>query len=121
MIGNCDSLLYVLPAAIAILAKPPAAIKKTVFLTKETTANPNTPNTQQFAVSVKGCGECEVRIEITEGNTKNVQSWASVSLSNLPGPTCTDSDMTGGEGTIGLVNEHDDDILRPTATATSGE
>ena len=95
--------------------------KKTVFLKKETTANPNTPNTQQFAVSVKGCGECEVRIEITEGNTKNVQSWASVSLSNLPGPTCTDSDMTGGEGTIGLVNEHDEDLLRPTATPTSGE
>jgi len=95
--------------------------KKTVFLEKETTANPNTPNTQQFAVSVKGCGECEVRIEITEGNTGNVQSWTSVSLSNLPGPTCTDSDMTGGEGTIGLVNEHDEDLLRPTATPTSGE
>jgi protein O-mannosyl-transferase len=95
--------------------------KKTVFLKKETTANPNTPNTQQFAVSVRGCGECEVRIEITEGNTGNVQSWTSVSLSNLPGPTCTDSDMTGGEGTIGLVNEHDEDLLRPTATPTSGE
>jgi hypothetical protein len=95
--------------------------KKTVFLKKETTANPNTPNTQQFAVSVRGCGECEVRIEITEGNTGNVQSWASVSLSNLPGPTCTDSDITGGEGTIGLVNQHDEDLLRPTATPTSGE
>jgi len=95
--------------------------KKTVFLKKETTTDPNTSNNQQFAVSVKGCGECEVRIEITEGNTKNVQSWASVSFSNLPGPSCTDTDMTGGEGTIGLVNEHDEDILRPTATPTSGD
>ena len=60
--------------------------KKTVFLKKETTANPNTPNTLQFAISVKGCGECEVRIEITEGNTRNIQSSATVSLSNLPGP-----------------------------------
>jgi hypothetical protein len=95
--------------------------KKTVFLIKETTANSNTPNNQPFAVSVKGCGECEVRIEITEGTTQNVQSWANLSLSNLPGPTCTDSDMTGGEGTIGLVNEHDEDLLRPMATPTSGE
>ena len=95
--------------------------KKTVFLKKGTTANPNTPSTQPFAVSVKGCGECEVRIEITEGNTRNVQSWASVTLSNLPGPTCTDRDMTGGDGAIDLVNEHDEDFLRPTATPTSGE
>jgi tetratricopeptide (TPR) repeat protein len=97
------------------------ADKKTVFVEKETTANPNTSNNQQFAVSVKGCGECEVRIEFTEGNTKNIQSSATVSLSNLPGPSCTDSDMTGGEGTIGLVNEHDGDVLRPTATPISGE
>jgi len=95
--------------------------KKTVFVEKETTANPNTSNSQQFAVSVKGCGGCEVRIEFTEGNTKNIQSSATVALSNLPGPTCTDSDMTGGEGTIGLVNEHDGDLLRPTATPISGE
>jgi protein O-mannosyl-transferase len=95
--------------------------KKTVFLKKETTADPNTSNSQQFAVSVKGCGECEVRIEITEGDTKNVQSWASVTLSNLPGPLCTDTDMTGGEGTIDLVNEQGKDIPRPTATPTPGE
>ena len=88
--------------------------KKTVFLKKETTADPNTSNSQQFAVSVKGCQECEVRIEITEGDTKNIQSWASVTLSNLPGPLCTDTDMTGGEGTIDLVNEQGEDIPRPT-------
>jgi tetratricopeptide (TPR) repeat protein len=95
--------------------------KKTVFLKKETTADPNTSNSQRFAVSVKGCNECEVRIEITEGNTKNIQSWATVTLSNLPGPSCTDTDMTGGEGTIDLVNEQGEDIPRPTATPTRGE
>jgi tetratricopeptide (TPR) repeat protein len=94
--------------------------KKTVFLEKETTADPNTSNSQPFAVSVKGCGECEVRIEITEGDTKNIQSWASVTLSN-PGSLCTDTDMTGGEGTIDLVNEQSEDIPRPTATSTAGE
>jgi tetratricopeptide (TPR) repeat protein len=94
--------------------------KKTVFLKKETTADPNTSNSQQFAVSVKGCGECEVRIEITEGDTKNIQSWASVTLSN-PGPLCTNADMTGGEGTINLVNEQGEDIPRLTATPTAGE
>jgi len=88
--------------------------KKIVFLKKETTADPNISNSQQFAVSVKGCGECEVRIEITEGDTKNIQSWASVTLSNLPGPLCTDTDMTGGEGTIDLVNERGENIPRPT-------
>ena len=60
--------------------------KKTVFLKKETTADPNTSNSQQFAVSVRGCKECEVRIQITEGDTENIQSWASVTISNLPGP-----------------------------------
>jgi tetratricopeptide (TPR) repeat protein len=88
--------------------------KKTVFLKKETTADPNTSNSQQFAVSVRGCNECEVRIEITEGDTENIQSWASVTLSNLPGPLCTDTDMTGGKGTIDLVNEQGEDIPRPT-------
>ena len=88
--------------------------KKTVFLKKETTADPNTANSQQFAVSVKGCKECVLRIEITEGDTKNIQSWASVTLSNLPGPSCTDTDMTGGDGTIDLVNEQGEDILRPS-------
>jgi hypothetical protein len=95
--------------------------KKTVFLKKETTADPNTSNSQQFAVSVRGCNECEVRIAITEGDTENIQSWASVTLSNLPGPICTDTDMTGGEGTIDLVNEQGEDIPRPTATPTPGE
>jgi tetratricopeptide (TPR) repeat protein len=94
--------------------------KKTVFLKKETTADPNTSNSQQFAVSVRGCNECEVRIEITEGDTENIQSWASVTLSNLPGPLCTDTDMTGGEGTIDLVNEQGDNIPRPTAAPTPG-
>ena len=94
--------------------------KKTVFLKKETTADPNTSNSQQFAVSVKGCKECELRIEITEGDTKNIQSWASVTLSNLPGPLSTDTDMTGGEGTIDLVNEQGEDIPRPTLTSTPG-
>jgi tetratricopeptide (TPR) repeat protein len=79
--------------------------KKTVFLKKETTADPNTVNSQPFALSVKGCQECELRIEITEGDTKNIQSWASVTLSNQPGPSCTDTDITGGEGPIDLVNE----------------
>jgi protein O-mannosyl-transferase len=79
--------------------------KKTVFLKKETTAEPNTSKSQPFAVSVKGCNECELRIEITEGDTKNIQSWASVTLSNQPGPSCTDTDMTAGEGAVGLVNE----------------
>jgi hypothetical protein len=88
--------------------------KRTVFLKKETTADPITSNSQQFAVSVRGCKERELRIEITEGDTKNIQSWASVSLSNLPGPLCTDTDMTGGEGTIDLVNEQGEDIPRPT-------
>jgi protein O-mannosyl-transferase len=95
--------------------------KKTVFLKKETTADPNTSKSQQFAVSVKGCGKCEVRIEITEGDTKNIQSWASVTLSNLSAPLCTDTDMTGGEGTIDLVNEQGEDIPRATATPTPGE
>jgi tetratricopeptide (TPR) repeat protein len=95
--------------------------KKTVFLKKETTTDPNTSNSQQFAVSVKGCDECELRIEITEGDTKNIQSWASVTLSNLPGPLCTDTDMTGGEGTIDLANEQGEDILRPTPTPTPAE
>jgi protein O-mannosyl-transferase len=96
--------------------------KKTVFLKKETTADPNTSNSQQFAVSVKGCGECEVRIEITEGDTKNIQSSASVSLSSLPGPSCNNTDMTGGgEGAIGLVNEQGEDIPRPTQMSTSGK
>jgi tetratricopeptide (TPR) repeat protein len=94
--------------------------KKTVFLKKETTADPNTSNSQQFAVSVKGCKECELRIEITEGDTKNIQSWASVTLSNLPGPLSTDTDVTGGEGTIDLVNEQGEDIPRPTLTSTPG-
>jgi tetratricopeptide (TPR) repeat protein len=94
--------------------------KKTVFLKKETTADPNISNSQRFAVSVKGCGECEVRIEITEGDTKNIQSLASVTLSN-PGPLCTDTDMTSGEGTIDLVNEQGEDIPRPTTTPTPGE
>jgi len=88
--------------------------KKTVFLKKETTADPNTSNSQQFAVSVRGCGDCEVRIEITEGDTKNIQSWAGVTLSNLPGPSCTNTDMTSGEGTIDLVNERGENIPRPT-------
>jgi protein O-mannosyl-transferase len=79
--------------------------RKTVFLEKETTTDPNTPKSQQFAVSVKGCQECELRIEITEGDTKNIQSWASVTLSNQPAPVCTDTDVTGGEGPIDLVNE----------------
>jgi tetratricopeptide (TPR) repeat protein len=79
--------------------------KKTVFLKKETTADPNTANSQPFALSVKGCQECELRIEITEGDTKNIQSLATVTLSNQPGPSCTDTDMTGGEGPIDLVNE----------------
>ena len=83
--------------------------KKTVFLKKETTTDPNTSKSQQFAVSVKGCNECELRIEITEGDTKNIQSSASVTLSNLPGPSCTDADMTSGEGTIDLVNEQGED------------
>ena len=88
--------------------------KKTVFLKKETTADPNTSNSQQFAVSVRGCKECEVRIAITEGDTENIQSWASVTLSNLPGPSCTNTDMTSGEGTIDLVNERGENIPRPT-------
>jgi tetratricopeptide (TPR) repeat protein len=88
--------------------------KKTVFLKKETTADPNTATSQQFAVSGKGCQECELRIEITEGDTKNIQSLASITLSNLPGPLCTDTDMTGGEGTIDLANEQGEDISRPT-------
>jgi len=95
--------------------------KKTVFLKKETTTDPNTSKSQQFAVSVKGCNECELRIEITEGDTKNIQSSASVTLSNLPGPSCTDADMTSGEGTIDLVNEQGEDIPRPTPTSTPGE
>ncbi|MEP6699488.1 MAG: hypothetical protein ABJB09_07140, partial [Verrucomicrobiota bacterium] len=33
--------------------------KKTVFLKNETTTDPNTANSQQFAVSVKGCNDCE--------------------------------------------------------------
>jgi len=95
--------------------------KKTVFLKKETTADPNASNSQQFDVSVKGCQECEVRIEITEGDTKNIQSWASVTLSNLHGPLCTDADMTGGEGASDLVNEQGEDIPRPTRTSTRGK
>jgi len=95
--------------------------KKTVFLKKETTVDPNTSNSQQFAVSVRGCNECEVRIAITEGDTENIQPWASVTISNLPGPLCTDTDMTGGEGTIDLVNEQGEDIPRPTAAPTLGE
>ena len=94
--------------------------KKTVFLKKETTADPNTSNSQQFAVSVRGCNECEVRIQVTEGDTENIQSWASVTISNLPGPLCTDTDITGGEGTIDLVNEQGEDIPRPTALPTPG-
>jgi tetratricopeptide (TPR) repeat protein len=95
--------------------------KKTVFLKQETTTDPNTSNTQPFAVSVKGCGECEVKIWITEGDTKNIQSWARVTLSNLSGPLCTDTDMTSGEGTIDLVNEQGQDIPRPGPTPTPGE
>jgi hypothetical protein len=90
--------------------------KKTAFLRKETTADPNTSNSQPFAVSVKGCNECELRIEITEGDTKNIQSSASVTLSSLPAPSCTDADITGGEGTIDLVNEQGENIQRPTST-----
>jgi hypothetical protein len=95
--------------------------KKTVFLKKETTTDPNTSNNQQFAVSVRGCNECGVRIQITEGDTENIQSWASVTISNLPGPLCTDTDMTGGEGAIDLVNEQGEDIPRPTAAPAPGE
>ncbi len=95
--------------------------KKTVFLKKETTADPNTSNSQQFAVSVRGCEECAVRIEITEGDRKNIQSSTSVTLSSQPGPLCTDTDLTGGEGTIDLVNEQGEDIPRPTPTPTPGE
>jgi hypothetical protein len=90
--------------------------KKTVFLDKETTIDPNTPKNQRFAVSVKGCNECELRIEITEGNTKNIQSSASVAVSNLLGPSSTDGDMTGGEDTIDLVNEQGENIQRPAST-----
>jgi tetratricopeptide (TPR) repeat protein len=90
--------------------------KKTVFLNKETTVDPNTPKNQRFAVSVKGCNECELRIEITEGNTKNIQSSASVAVSNLLGPSSTDADMTGGEDTIDLVNEQGENIQRPAST-----
>jgi hypothetical protein len=88
--------------------------KKTVFLKKGTTADPNTLNSQQFAVSVKGCTECEVTIQVTEGDTKNIQSWANVTP---PGSSCTDTDMTGGEGTIDLVNEQGEDIPRPSPNA----
>ena len=95
--------------------------KKTIFLKKETTADPNTSNSQQFAVSVRGCQECAVRIEITEGERKNIQSSTSVILSSQPGPLCTDTDLTGGEGTIDLVNEQGEDIPRPTPTPTPGE
>jgi len=90
--------------------------KKTAFLRRETTADPNTSNSQPFAVSVKGCNECELRIEITEGDTKNIQSSASVTLSSLPAPSCTDADITGGEGTIDLVNEQGENIQRPAST-----
>jgi hypothetical protein len=90
--------------------------KKSVFLNKETTIDPNTPRNQRFAVSVKGCNECELRIEITEGDTKNIQSSASVVLSNLPGPSSTDGDMTGGEDTIDLVDEQGENIQRPAST-----
>jgi len=95
--------------------------KKIVFLKEGTTSDPNISNSQQFALSVKGCTEDEVKIAITEGDTKNIQSWASVALSNLPGPVCTDIDMTGGEGAIDLVNEQGEDIPRPTRTSTRGE
>jgi tetratricopeptide (TPR) repeat protein len=88
--------------------------KKTVFLKKGTMADPNTLNSQQFAVSVKGCTECEVTIEVTEGYTKNIQSWANVTP---PGSSCTDIDMTGGEGTVDLVNEQGEDIPRPSPNA----
>jgi hypothetical protein len=70
---------------------------------------------------VKGCKECEVKIEITEGGTKNIQSWASISLSNPALPLCTDTDMTGGEDTIDLVNEENKDIPRPSRTSISTE
>jgi tetratricopeptide (TPR) repeat protein len=92
--------------------------KNTVFLSKETTPYTNTLNTQPFTVSVKGCNKCEVKIEITEGDTKNIQSQASVAVSNLPGPQCTDTDMTGGEGACDLVNERGENIPRPTRTFT---
>jgi tetratricopeptide (TPR) repeat protein len=95
--------------------------KKTVLLKQETTTDPNTSNTQPFAVSVKGCNECELRIEITEGDTKNIQSWATVSLSSLRGPSCTDTDMTGGEGTVGLVNEQNQDVQQSVPTPASAE
>jgi tetratricopeptide (TPR) repeat protein len=87
--------------------------KKSVFLNKETTIDPNAPKPQRFAVSVKGCNECELRIEITEGDTKNIQSSASVALSKLAGPSCTDGDMTGGEDTIDLVNEQGQNVHAP--------
>ena len=95
--------------------------KKTVFLRKETTADPKTSNSQPFAVSVKGCNACEVRIEMTEGDKKNIQSSASVTLSSLPAPSCTDADMTGGEGTVDLVNDRGEVFPRPTPTSTGGE
>jgi hypothetical protein len=93
--------------------------KKTVFLKKQTTTDPNTSNTQPFAVSVKGCGDCQVRIEFTEGDTKNIQSWATFSLSSLRSPSCTDTDMTGGEGTVDLVNEQKEDVPQSVPTPAS--
>jgi tetratricopeptide (TPR) repeat protein len=90
--------------------------KKSVFLDKETTNDPITPKPQRFAVSVKGCNECELRIEITEGDTKNIQSSASIVVSNRPPPSPTDGDMTGGEDTIDLVNEQGENIQRPAST-----
>jgi tetratricopeptide (TPR) repeat protein len=90
--------------------------KKSVFLNKETTIDPNTPKPQRFAVSVKGCNECELRIEITEGDTKNIQSSASIALSNIAGPSCTDGDITGGEDTIDLVNEQGQNVQRRGST-----
>jgi protein O-mannosyl-transferase len=87
-----------------------AGFNKTVYLKTETTADPNIPKPERFGVSVKGCTAGEVKVEITEGDTKNIQSHASVALPNPPGPMCTDTDMTGGEGASHLVSEHAADL-----------
>jgi len=75
------------------------------------TIHKDNPGTHEYTVSVKGCSQCTIRVEIVESaksKKPNTQSFAHAKIATL---RCTEKDRTNVEGR--LVNEKGERLPRP--------
>jgi hypothetical protein len=86
--------------------------KREAFLKDTTDAiHAHNPSTHEYTVSVKGCAQCTLRVEIIESAKSKKPDTQSVAHVKIARIQCTEKDRTNAEGR--LVDQKDEKLPRP--------